>query len=249
MWVLMSDEMNFGGRFQYPTYAIVILSWFPLVKDLHIDLRLPSFKSLGFRQRLAIALAGACIFTSVFGRVFIADRNLSYGRDERLEVGAMLSRYKAKNYTVATTEAGLIPLYSDWRAIDTWGLNDSWIAHHGGITEMYLEQQKPDVILFNKPSGINIDPRSDNWVRQTNTLQAYAEGNGFTLAITCTVSPNNNHYYYVRASIADHDEIVDRLQKIFHPDQGDSPCMGRAPPQNPSHGSGWSVRSPLPADQ
>jgi hypothetical protein len=31
IWVFLSDEMNFGGRLQYPALAIGVLSWYPLV--------------------------------------------------------------------------------------------------------------------------------------------------------------------------------------------------------------------------
>ncbi len=49
---------------------------------------------------------------------------------------------------MATSEAGLLPLYSQWNAIDTWGLNDEWIAHHGEITADYLDRYKPELIIF-----------------------------------------------------------------------------------------------------
>ena len=45
-------------------------------------------------------------------------------------------------------EAGQLPLYSEWRVVDTWGLNDPWIAHNGAITDSYLDRQKPHLIMF-----------------------------------------------------------------------------------------------------
>ena len=49
---------------------------------------------------------------------------------------------------MATTEAGLLPLYSTWSAVDAWGLNDAFIASNGGITEEYLDRYRPEVIVF-----------------------------------------------------------------------------------------------------
>ena len=64
------------------------------------------------------------------------------------DAALVLRDYGRRNYALATTEAGLLPLYSTWRAVDAWGLNDAWIAHHGGITEEYLDRYRPEVIVF-----------------------------------------------------------------------------------------------------
>ena len=64
------------------------------------------------------------------------------------DAALVLRDYQRRNYALATTEAGLLPLYSTWRAVDAWGLNDAWIAHHGGITEEYLDRYRPEVIVF-----------------------------------------------------------------------------------------------------
>ena len=48
---------------------------------------------------------------------------------------------------IVTTEAGLLPLYSEWRAINAWGLNDARIVREGGITKTYLSEINPDTIV------------------------------------------------------------------------------------------------------
>jgi hypothetical protein len=150
MWVLLSAEMNFGGRFQYPILAICLLSWFPLVKNLRSDMGLPDFSSLSRKKKGAIVLSGITVLALVYGILVAQSLAITYARDGRYDVGIMLSDYKERGYTLATTEAGLVPLYSGWRAVDTWGLNDQWIAHNGGVTEEYLKRQNPDIILWHE---------------------------------------------------------------------------------------------------
>ncbi len=215
IWVFLSDEMNFGGRFQYPILAIGILSWFPLVKTLREDLRLPKFTSLDRMQKLAVVLATAFVLGIVFMQRVLHSVRITYARDGRYDVGVMLSEYADCGYTIATTEAGLLPLYSRWRTIDTWGLNDQWIAHEGLITEEYLDRQRPDIIIwhgfFSPLRPLSAEHSRSLWSHQVLTLQKYAEQHSFTLAAVFGVSPDDTHYYYVRSDLPEHDEIVQRI--------------------------------------
>jgi hypothetical protein len=218
MWAALSDEMNFGGRFQYPTLAIGILSWFPLVRTLPKDFSWPSFATLGRMQKLAAGLALASVLGVVLVRQAVHSVGITYPKDGRYDVARMLSDYAGRGYTIATTEAGLLPLYSGWRAIDTWGLNDKWIAHHGLITEEYLDRQNPAVIMwhgyFSPLKPLSKEQSESLWSRHVLTLKKYVEGHGFTLAAAYAVSPEDAHYYYVRSDLPDHDEIVARLRSM-----------------------------------
>ena len=217
MWVFLSDEMNFGARFQYPVLAICVLSWFPLVRNLRNDLRLPKFAMLTAVQKVILVLAVAAAIGFVFQGHVSYSRRITYARDGRYDMGVILSQYADRGYTIATTEAGLLPLYSRWRAIDTWGPNDQWIAHNGEITEEYLDRQRPDIIIWHEFFSPLCPPSSDrggSWFRQVMTLQKYAERHNFTLAAVFGVSPRNTHYYYVRSDLSEHDEILQCIRSI-----------------------------------
>ena len=87
-------------------------------------------------------------------------------------MGVMLGQFKEKHYTLATSEAGTLSFYSDWRSIDTWGLNNSWIAHHGTITEPMLEHENPEVIVFRCSFSPIVPPSQyPNWRFQKLGLQ------------------------------------------------------------------------------
>jgi hypothetical protein len=132
----------------------------------------------------------------------------------------MLSEYQGNGYIIATSEAGLLPFYSKWNAIDTWGLNDEWIAHHGEITAGYLDLYKPNIIVFHAYFSPFIPPRiieknlSQSWFRMTITLKEYAESHKYILAAVFGDSPYETHYYYVRSDFKDSSTIVHEIEAM-----------------------------------
>ena len=132
----------------------------------------------------------------------------------------VLEPYSNRGYTMATSEAGLLPLYSQWNAIDTWGLNDEWIAHNGGITADYLDRYKPELIIFHAHFSPLDPPTTPDhyldpaWFAMTMTLKNYAESHHYILAAIFGVTPYDTHYYYVRPDFADSQTIVHLISKF-----------------------------------
>ena len=231
MWCLLSSEMNFGYRFQYPVFVIGIMSWFPLVKTLSADLRLFKWGELDCLQKMAIT---TLIIGGSWYVVFVRMKDtgsITYSqRDGRYTIACVLSQYKNNNYLLATTEAGLLPFYSKWKAIDTWGLNDQWIAHHGPITSSYLEKRMPDVLMFHaffSPSTehspnvqlpIYLRGVDKQWIRRWNsqilTIKNFAEQHKYLLAAAFCFSSSDAHYYYVRRDNPDCMAIVQRIRDV-----------------------------------
>jgi hypothetical protein len=139
---------------------------------------------------------------------------IAYEADGRYDLAKYLSNYQGKGYLIATSEAGLLPFYSNWAAVDAWGLNDEWIAHHGEITEGYLDMRKPNVIAFHAYFSPLVPPKlipknmEQDWFRMTITLKNYAESHGYILAAAFGDSPYEAHYYYVRPDFPDSGKIV-----------------------------------------
>jgi hypothetical protein len=147
-FILISNETNFGGRFQYALWPLVLLSWYPLVNGLgrELNLSLPHPSEVRVRNvwTLSVLVIAAGILYYSFAQncyLTTAQRTcgVAYEADGRYDVAKMLSEFQGNGYVIATSEAGLLPFYSNWNAIDTWGLNDEWIAHHGEITAGYLD--------------------------------------------------------------------------------------------------------------
>ncbi|HRI55553.1 MAG TPA: hypothetical protein PK170_00485 [Anaerolineae bacterium] len=213
IWILLSGEMNYLMRFQYPLLPIALMAWPPLVNGIRADFRLPQLQDLAPRTR-----AAALAIVSGIALVALLVQHGMYRRgaleaDGRYDVAVMLNRYADRNYTIATTEAGLLPLYSEWTAVDAWGLNDSWIAHQGQITSDYLSLYHPEVIMFHG-HDYSFDPaRADQpWSRMVQTLHEYAEQNGYRLAAALGETPKDLHYYYVRPDFPDSKAIFEQIR-------------------------------------
>ncbi len=233
LFILISDETNYGARFQYATLPIALISWYPLVRGLIINIQQdPGEASNGLtasRDRFVYSIAGMAIaagliFYSWHQNCYMSSFQAScltpYESDGRYDMGKILADYRGKGYVMATTEAGLLPYYSGWTAIDTWGLNDPWIVHNGEITEEYLDKYRPQIIAFHAYFSPIVPPKlteinmSQDWFRMTITLKQYAEARGYLLAAVFGDSPYDTHYYYVRADFADSHRIFQQISSM-----------------------------------
>jgi len=225
VFVLISDEMNFGSRFQYALMPIALISWNPLVRGI----RLPWYESLDWRERIVSFTTLACltagvVYYSWYQNCFLTSFQRTcaspYERDGRFEMGKLLAQYREEGYVIATTEAGLVPYYSGWTAIDTWGLNDQFIAHNGGITEEYLDRYQPHIIMFHDYYSPLVPPKlteanlSQRWFSMTILLKTYAESNGYVLAAVFGDSPYDTNYFYVRTDFEDSQALIKQISSM-----------------------------------
>ncbi len=134
--------------------------------------------------------------------------------DDRKAIGEALAPFADKGYTVVATEAGWIPYFSRWRAIDPFGLNDEYVAHHG-LDFAYLDQQEPAIIMYHQVKN----PHPPRWADMVQMLRDYAEARGYVLAAVVErkgpedlhvywVDPNNPDAQALIRAITDHDEFV-----------------------------------------
>jgi hypothetical protein len=233
-FILISDEMNYGARFQYALLPIALMSWTPLVRGLSFSW--PSQLSGRERSVYFIALIGlsaSLIYYSWYQNCFLTSYQQTcarpYENDGRYDMGKLLAEYRGKGYVIATTEAGLLPYYSGWDAIDTWGLNDQFIAHSGSLTAEYLDRYKPEIIMFHDYYSPLVPPKlteanlAQRWFSMTITMKEYAEENGYVLAAVFGDSPYDTHYYYVRTDFADSKRLVQQIstmKKYYWPTTG-----------------------------
>ncbi len=214
IWILLSDEMNQKGRFQYAALPILLFGWPELVTELAgilgFDFRLPRQSTVS-RLLLRIGV-GFCGFILLY--VLRKDFPVEQGADfAHREVATKLRPYRAKGYTIVASEAGLLPFLSEWTAVDSWGLNDAWISHHAGqIDTQYLERRNPEVVMFHAYSS----PLADNdlpigipgWERMVRTLKGYVRAHSYKLAGCFGESVNNAMWYYVRSDFEDSKAII-----------------------------------------
>ncbi len=217
IWVLLSNENNHLFRFQMPLLPVALMFLPLLVEKLFEELPV-SVAQISRRARLGLASAAAvytvavcyCLYRTIFS---IGPSNSGE------EFAGHLSRYADRGYTMAVTEAGTFPYFSQWKAIDVLGLNDATIAHHG-LDEAYLDRYQPELILYHLyrlPSGggrmhqdsVEITQRD---VHAMEVLHAYAVHHRYILAAAYGGEPCSLHFFYVRPDTPDTDAIVSYLR-------------------------------------
>jgi arabinofuranosyltransferase len=229
MYVLISNETNFGGRFQYALLPMVLLCYYPLVQGLREQVQIKTPRAGDRLGRVAWVLVGVVV---VYGLLSYASSlacrltsqqqacGIAYEADGRYDVAQLLAEYRGRGYVIATSEAGLLPLYSGWAAVDAWGLNDTWIARNGEVTAEYLDRYKPHVIAFHAyfsplvPPGANPKDMANDWHRMTLVLRDYAESRDYRLAAAFGDSPYESHYYYVRVDFPDGERIAREIARL-----------------------------------
>lgn len=215
MWGLLSNEMNYLSRFQYAILPVILISWSGFFTNFSQTWSIDAANILKPTSRVFIGTLLVLISLVVLRNQY--DQYLfNYQKDGRFEMARELQEFSGKGYTIATSEAGLLPLYSDWKAIDTWGLNDSWIAHNGGISAEYLDRYRPEVIMFHADFSPLLPPGEggDKWKQMVLNLKQYAEAHQYELAAVFGPTPDNTHYYYVRPDFADSDVIVQKIRDM-----------------------------------
>ncbi|MFN8412343.1 MAG: hypothetical protein U0Z26_08145 [Anaerolineales bacterium] len=224
-FILISDEMNFGARFQYALLPIALMAWIPLLGEFDFSwLSHFSVKESSVYVIVLTALLSSLIYYSTYQNCFLTSYQQTcdrpYERDGRYEMGKLLAEYRDKGYTIAVTEAGLLPYYSGWKAVDTWGLNDQFIAHNGKITVEYLDTYKPQIIMFHDYYSPLVPPKltdanlAQRWFSMTILLKTYAEENGYVLEAVFGDSPYDTHYYYVRTDFPDSKRLIEQISKM-----------------------------------
>jgi hypothetical protein len=99
-------------------------------------------------------------------------------------------------------------------------LNDQFIAHKGFLTTEYLDQYKPEIIMFHDYYSPLVPPKlteanlAQRWFSMTILMKQYAEANGYVLAAVFGDSPYDTHYYYVRADFADSKRLIEQISKM-----------------------------------
>src|SRR5438445_2097828 len=200
-------------RYRYPILPVILIGAAQTAAVMAPTAVAPVRRGPRIAVSLA-ALALAVVLGLVQHRQF---RQIEPRRTGLFDVAVRLSPYATRGYTLATTEAGLLPLYSRWRSVDAWGLNDAWIARHGTVTAEYLDRYRPELVMFHayfSPESAEDESRvarrglGPAWRETVRVLQSYAQQRGYELAAVFAHGPHESHYYYVRPGFPDHAAIV-----------------------------------------
>jgi len=243
LWVAISDEMNFAGRFQYAALMILVAgvpglahalwgSWqardverqgAELLRPVAVAMAVVALLGLAARalDHASPGYRGTFSRSGIMGSIaFGLDSESYWSRSLQWEVARVLARFPPRGRVVATSEAGIVPLYSGWPALDAWGLNDETIAHQGVISSRRLAATKPAIVFIHAPTTplakyVNqgqekFDPFLPGWTRMTNVVIRYCEGGDYVLAASLVGQTRTTASWsvYVRPGMPDTERLV-----------------------------------------
>ena len=216
-------------RFQFPIYPILLLFFTEAVffifndkiTEIVQDTRkaffgkrktLKSIISNGARFAFILLLISGLVYFEYSSNNHLAEPIF----DERVEIGLALAPFAQHGYKIAVTEAGAIPYYSSWTALDVIGLNDEYIAHNG-FDAQYLEDFDPDLIQFHAYTENYTGDWSDDtvWNETIGILVEFALAENYTLVmITDPDIMGGYEWFYLKPDLAHFDEIVTALTTL-----------------------------------
>ena len=232
VWVIISADNNHYSRFQYVMVPLSLMALGGLTAKWwrEFEQQNRSNEIAAVRKSLVCVMMLLFVF-AIFYSLHMYKVPFSNAGGQQL--AERLRPYAGKNYTMVVTEAGDIPFYSEWRAIDTLGLNDAFIAHHGGvITEQYLDRYKPEVILYHDVGGAikgadteaaatgGIVTTKDLLTLNALVLRKYALKHGYVFAAKWGAESCNYHVYWVRPDFPDRDAIISAIRDYPYYAQG-----------------------------
>ena len=231
-WMLVSLDNNHFARFQYVLVPLSILELGGFAAAWWYDLstRHPA-ESAAIRYPVAtvmIFLVAATLYSNI--HLY----RLPFSNRGGQELAERLKPYAGKGYTLLTTEAGDIPFYSEWRTVDLIGLNDEYIAHHGGlVTEAYLEQNSPEIILYrDKPWEMHqadlsatehkgVPTMGDKLTWDARLTRDFAVTHGYIHAASWGAKYCDYHTYWVKPNTPDTDALVSAIRDHPYYSQAD----------------------------
>ena len=249
MWLLLSSEMNYNYRFQFPIFVVLLL----MVIDLG-SRELPSFARRAATIPSSIWRLAPVLVVAVVAVQFVANQYRFAPLQTAPPVDGAAAKVLAASgqhdLVVATTEAGYVCWQSGWRCIDLWGLNDKRIAHEGFLNEGQLEELDPDVIVLHaptSPTASSINAASGflpGWEKMTNPLIRFAESRRYVLAAVLSPEIDSGQAVYVRPGedwsnrlISEFGAIEPTIESFYGPSAGPRPTL-------PTNAPGTPRRSP-----
>ena len=239
IWVLLTPENDVNMRFQYVALPVGLISVPMVLSGLWEQAKRNGW--LGARAlRLAqvpmswigvsaLALAvmiGTAPFDFAWWKALYSPDPVGSGN---YDIASGLAPLAGKHYTMAVTEAGVIPYFSGWRTIDTWGLNDRAVAHDPqGLTEAYLDANQPAIIMLHLSPIVTEgqagfeqvwrgEAATKQDISQLEQVQAhYALTHGYELAARWGVTPCVVHVWYVRRDLPESAQMVELIRKSPH---------------------------------
>jgi hypothetical protein len=236
VWMMISSDNNHFSRFQYVMVPLSMLAIGGMAADWWRE------QEAGGRVKEDLKFAVGAVLVGLFVCGIYYNMHLhaaAFSNRGAQDLAARLKPYAAKNYTMVVTEAGDLPFYSEWRAVDALGLNDAYVAHSKShlLTDEYLDSYRPEILLYRVwgdfvdvknfqaqlgAEAENLGYHADDVLTKNDVmLDRYARSHGYVLAAIWGARLCQSDVYWVRGDFADRDAIVSAIRDHAYYTQAD----------------------------
>ena len=225
VWMVISLDNNHFSRFQYVMVPMSILTLGGLLSESWRQVSEDYPRQIESLKKPLVAAVGMLFACAIIYNLRLYD--IPYSNVGAVELADRLRPYASKNYTMVVTEAGDLPLRSEWKAIDTFGFNDAFIARNKGLlTEEYLDRYQPEIIMYrvmasfhtvgelqSQVLGVPPPAGTDNNLTLNDVvMHAYAKKHNYVLAAVWGGQYCDYHVFWVRSGMRDSDAIVSAIR-------------------------------------
>ena len=189
----------FFWRYIFPVYPAFLLAIIAYCTDMNSGI---------FKLKRKWVSVGIVMFFLLFALRHLPDtfyQEKYRTQHDRVVVGKRLAGLQGVMFT---TEAGALPYYSGWKAVDNFGLTSEEITHKG-LSYETLKVLNPDLIVLHYRSG-GYKPI----VESEKITHCYMIEHDFIAVVAVHKCFDEFHYYFVRKNSALFQEIVKRLRYI-----------------------------------
>jgi arabinofuranosyltransferase len=231
IWVFLSDEMNFDGRFQYAIVPVLAVMGAPLAALL--------WRAWAPRARAAASPAwiAAVTIVTVLGAGYMireartpaAVVRAALEHPSRSNVGPQVEVTRVvrraplpRGSLAATTEAGYFAWRSGLQVVDLWGLNDKRVAHHGFLGVQQLEQLHPALVFANMPTSnystsTHVEQLLPGYFDMTDPLLCFLARDHWATVGVWDFGPGNTYAVFVPRDSPARAFLVRELAKVDVP--------------------------------
>lgn len=145
LYLFITPIQGFLYRFQAPVLPAILLICLLSLNNSGLEFVGSNLSSKSVVQVLMIILLLSGLFVyPLFTAPIAMSETEKRTQGDRVVMGQALGSME-NDYKMLVTEAGAIPYYSEWTAIDELGLNSERIAH-SGLDQKFLTDYEPDLI-------------------------------------------------------------------------------------------------------
>lgn len=205
IWMFFAPLQANLWRYQIPVMPALVLALVLLIRDFK-SLLPPVFTTDKYRIAKYAVIITLVISITIFPLSYIGVARTDMDKhpiNDRVAGGKALGTVpNPHSHRMLVSESGAVPYYSEWHAVDQWGLNNETIAHHG-LNETFVSRYDPHLVM------LLVSNTSGMFTIKAPAIAAYLDEHKYEIVAVTTrkgvyTGKTYRHHVYLVGSDAPH---------------------------------------------